>query len=248
MTIDNIMQLKNQSIAANNALNAVLESRDAAFEKVREQYQGKLQDSLDNRNEILLDMHNEITQVMQNDKHWFNNQEMFKLVSDAINQEGNNDFFYGTSKTPVRDSIKTLFDHKLIVRYDMLAYVDTKNENDDTYRYVAIPNVMMNTSATDDDIASLAELIEPYLDAAREYMSDLDGENKVISVFEHTLSEYGVIYVSSPSKGNYKIVKTSYGFTSDVTGEKSLIDILHDIRNDYWYQDDANLHEEDDWY
>lgn len=246
MTIDNIIQLKNQSVAANNALNAVLESRDAAFEKVREQYQGELQDSLDNRNEILLDMHNEITHVMQNDKHWFNNQEMFKLVSDALKQEGNNVFFYGTNKTPVQDVVNKIFDHKLIGRYDMISYVDTKNEEDNTYRYVIVPNIMMNTSATDDDITSLAELIEPYLDAAREYVNDLDSENKLLSVFEHTLADHGVISVSSPSKGNYKIIKTSYGFTSDVTGEKSLLDILHDIRNDYWYQDDANLHEEDD--
>ena len=247
MTIDNIMQLKNQSIAANNSLNAVLESRDAAFEKVREQYQGELQDSLNNRNEILLEMHKEIAQVLQNDKHWFNNQEMFKLVSDAIKQEGNNDFFYGTKGTPVRDGIKTLFDHKLLGRYDMLSYVENQNEDDYTYRYVIVPNIKMNTSATDEDLASLAALIEPYLDAVREYVDTLDGENKIMSVFEHTLAEHGVISVSSPSKGNYKIVKTTYGWTSDVTGEKSLIEILHDIRNDYWYRDDANLHEEEDW-
>lgn len=245
MNIENIMQLKENAFKSKEALKDIINERQAEIEKIEEQYKPQVQESMSDYNNAFLNMHYELAKVIQNEKDWFDNQNILKLVFDAVWEEGNNQFFYKDEVTPVRDEMMKFFDHKLMGRYNVISYNNNHDDIDYNPNYVVTPNIMISTSTTDQDIISLAEHIEPYIDSARKYIKNLDNKTMIISVFEHTLSEHGVIAISTPSQGKYKIVKTRFGFNSDITDEKNLLDILKYIRENFWYEDDANLYNEE---
>lgn len=235
MPIDNIEILQANYRNADKELRNVFNEQDEAMEAVRKRYQARIKQSTDNRNAVLVEMHNEIASVMRSDDLWFENPGLFKLVSDGIREEGTNPFFYDDDFTPVRDEIEKFFDHDLLAGYDSYQYRDGRSENDHSYDHVAMPKVMINASATDKEIEDLATHIEPYIDAARSYIATVSSKTANIPVLEHTLSKDGIITILTPGKGKFKIVKITYGTMSDMTEEKDLVSVLEDVRDNYWY-------------
>lgn len=235
MPIDTIAILQENYRNANKELRNAFNEQDEAMEAVRKSYQERIKKSTDNRNAILVEMHNEIASVMRSDDLWFENPDLFKLVSDGILEEGTNPFFYDDDFTPVRDEIEKFFDHDLLAGYDSYQYRDGRSEYDHSCDHVAMPKVMIHASDTDKEIEDLAAHIEPYVDAARAYIATVSNKTASISVLEHTLSEDGIIRIFTPDKGKFKIVKITYGTMSDMTEEKDLVSVLKDVRDNYWY-------------
>lgn len=243
---DQVFKLNEKVKSSKNAFQDVVEQRDQEFENVRKKYQNKIENTRTELDNSTLEMHNQLAVIMENDGKWFEDMDVFKFVSDAIREEGTNDFFYNNQGEPVTRKIQEFFSDEIFSNYENIGYRYGRDEYDHSCDNVAVPRVMMRTSMTDETIDKSVDFIEPYINVMRSYVKSIGGNEAIIKVVEHTLSQNGIITIITPSPDKYKIVKTYYGTDYDMTEEMSLKDILQITRSTYWYEDDANLYTSDD--
>lgn len=242
MSIEEITKLHKQADEKNNILQNVNTELEQELKHVRLKYEKKAQSARKDRDDLLYAMHTEIANTIENDTRWFDNRYMLKLASSAFVREKESTAFADDRGEPVRDAFKHFFNHKFlenfsyIVRtYSNAKYIDYEDFKDPSF---VMPNIMMSRSATDDELVSLAELLEPYVDAIHEYSLNMKRGYVLISVFEHTYAQHGVIYIASSSPGTYWIVDNKCSDMLPLSEEKPLIDILKDVREEYWIEDD----------
>lgn len=242
MSIEKITRLHKQAAEKNNILQNVNTELEQELKHVRLQYEKKAQLARKDRDDILYAMHTEIANVIENDTRWFDNKDMIELVSSAFVRERKSTAFADDRGEPVREALEHFFNHKFLENFSYLVrtYGNAKYSDYEDFKepVLVMPNIVISKSATDDELVSLAELLEPYIDAVREYRENMQYKDVILPVFEHTYAQHGVICIASSSLGTYRIVDNKYGEKLPLSEDKPLIDILKDVREEYWSEDD----------
>lgn len=242
MSIEEITRLHKQAAEKNNMLQNVNTELEQELKHIRLKYEKKSQLARKDRDDLLYAMHTEIANTIENDIRWFDNKDMLKLASSACIREGKSTAFADDRGEPVRQAVKRFFNHKFLENFSYLVRTYGNAEYSDYEDFkepvLVMPNIVISKSATDDELVSLAELLEPYVDAVREYRENMQYKDVLLPVFEHTYAQHGVICIASSSPGTYRIVDNNYGEKLPLSEEKPLIDILKDVREEYWSEDD----------
>lgn len=242
ISIEKITKLHKQADEKDNILQNVNTELEQELKHIRLRYEKKSQQARKDRDDILYAMHTEIANVIENDTRWFDNKDMIELAFSAFVRERKSTAFADDRGEPVREALERFFNHKFLENFSYLVRTYGNAEYSDYEDFkepvLVMPNIVMSTSATDDELVSLAELLEPYVDAVREYRENMQYKDVLLPVFEHTYAQHGVICIASSSPGTYRIVDNKYGEKLPLSEEKPLIDILKDVREEYWYEND----------
>lgn len=139
---DQVFKLNEKVTSSKNAFQDVVEQRDQEFENVRKKYQNKIENTRTELDNSMLDMHNQLAVIMENDGKWFEDMDVFKFVSDAIREEGTNDFFYNNHGELVTRKIQEFFNDEIFSNYENIGYRYGRDEYDHSCDNVAVPRVM----------------------------------------------------------------------------------------------------------
>ncbi len=102
--------------------------------------------------------------------------------------------------------------------------------------------IVINKSASDEDLIALSNvLLNHVLPHTKSYESKLEidefkGLIKCLPISEYSLCEDGVYNVIQNGKGGFAILLTRYHRNSLVYQSNSLVNVLKEIRQHYWYQ------------
>lgn len=242
MSIEEITRLEKQADEKDSILQNVNRELEQELKHIRLQYEKKVQLARKDRDDILYAIHTEIANVIENDTRWFDNKDMIELVSSAFVRERKSTAFADDRGEPVHQALEHFFNHKFLENFSYLVrtYGNAKYSDYEDFKepVLVMPNIVISKSANDDELISLAELLEPYVDAIHEYSLNMKHKYVLISVFEHTYAQHGVICITSSSPGTYRIVDNKYEEKLPLSEDKPLIDILKDVREEYWSEDD----------
>lgn len=244
--IENAMELYTE---AEFNLYEIENAKNQEMAPIEEKYEMTIEEATEALNQQRINQHKAVADTVRNNPDWYTAEKLYSLVTVFDWVEGNDTFFFEENECYVTNAVAQtdLFSNELIMS-------DTSHYHvgfDEHAARLIVPQVRVDASTKDAELQELANLLEPYLDAMREYATDRTNYNHTTgqaSIFERTLSQNGVYEIVTERKGEYHIGITRYGSYSDVTHDPmSLFEVLKIVRDKYWYSDENNIHPDDEY-